>query len=104
MDKRVFFIAALLLACVTIFIQTYDFIVKKEAKMLLPKGPGKQEFINRCSGCHSIEKVISHQKPFENWNAVILWMQKMQGMRPIPPGEKNLIISYLEENYPMQSK
>ncbi|MFK7822961.1 MAG: hypothetical protein AB8G05_02315 [Oligoflexales bacterium] len=104
MDKRVFFIAALLLACITIFSQTYDFIVKREAEELLTNGVGKKEFIKRCSSCHSLEKVIHHERSFENWSAVVLWMQKMQGMSPIPPKEQALIISYLEENYPMKNK
>ena len=102
MDKKTFFIGTLLIAGAVILSQTYDFVVRREADALLPEGRGKTEFISRCSSCHHIDKVIYSQKQFDNWDSVILWMQKMQGMSPIPQKDRELIIKYLELNFPMK--
>ena len=102
MDKKTISIAVSILGAVLIVSQTYDFIVKRQANALLPDGPGKTEFIDRCSSCHNIERVIKTQKSFENWEAAILWMQKIQGMSPLPQAEKQLLINYLEQNFPLK--
>lgn len=104
MDKKTILVTGSILIIIFISVQSFDFIAKRGAQNKLPNGLGKIEFINRCSSCHSVERVIHTQKPLESWESAILWMQKMQGMSPIPQAEKELIISYLESYFPIDKK
>ena len=61
----------------------------------LPDLPGKEIVVKRCSSCHDVSPILAKQQTREQWDKTILWMQKMQGMPPLDPDEKEDILNYL---------
>ena len=62
----------------------------------LPEGPHKETFIRHCTSCHGASPVLNKAPLMRNqWKAIILWMQKIEGMAPPSESDKSMLLDYL---------
>lgn len=61
----------------------------------LPEAPGQEEVFYTCSACHSIRLVTQQRLPRRRWDQLLDWMVEKQGMAPLPPEERGVILDYL---------
>lgn len=65
----------------------------------LPPGPGRDEVVAWCSGCHSMALVTQQGMSRARWGETIDWMIENQNM-PVPePRERDLLLDYLAGNF-----
>ncbi len=68
------------------------------AKAQLPEGPGRDEFMKLCVGCHEIPQAISRRQDRNGWQAT---MAKMIGLGMKGTDEEvAAILDYLVEHFP----
>lgn len=65
----------------------------------LPPGPGREETFNLCGACHSLKLVTQQGLPRDRWDELMDYMVDEQGMPPLEPAERKLIVDYLAEFY-----
>lgn len=53
-----------------------------------------------CTACHSAKLITQNRGDKQEWLRLIRWMQKTQGLWPIPPEAEKKIIDYLVKYYP----
>lgn len=53
-----------------------------------------------CTVCHSAKFITTQRGDRATWKAMIVWMQKTQGLWEFTPELENEILTYLETNYP----
>jgi mono/diheme cytochrome c family protein len=63
----------------------------------LPEGPGRELVAERCSLCHTLEKVVSSNRSTAEWRATTLNMQQ-RGMQATAD-EMQTMTSYLEAHF-----
>lgn len=63
----------------------------------LPEAPGQEEVFYTCNACHSMRLVTQQRLPRRRWDQLLDWMVEKQGMAPLPPEERALILDYLSE-------
>jgi hypothetical protein len=61
----------------------------------LPEGPGREEVFYACNVCHSIRLVTQQRLPRRRWDELLDTMVEKQGMAPLPPEDRGLILDYL---------
>jgi competence protein ComEA len=64
----------------------------------LPDGPGRDEVMKRCTGCHELGRSVSPRLDRDGWSANIAKMIAF-GMRPTEQ-EHTLILDYLAKHFP----
>lgn len=52
-----------------------------------------------CSACHSLSIVMQQHATQQRWVELLVWMEKKQGMFPLPKDEKAAILEYLSEHF-----
>ena len=62
----------------------------------LKEGAGKALVQANCIPCHSTAIVAANHLTREGWDATITTMQEKNGMWPLPPAIRKLILDYLE--------
>jgi len=55
---------------------------------------------NHCIICHSAHQFLRQTGTRSNWESMIRWMQKEQGLWKFDPVTEDKILTYLSENYP----
>ena len=56
-----------------------------------------------CTACHSAKLITQQRGTYDQWLAMIRWMQKKQNLWQFDPGTEQRIVAYLAENYPPQA-
>jgi hypothetical protein len=65
----------------------------------LPQAPGQEEVFYLCNACHSIRLVTQQRLSRHRWDELLDWMVEKQGMAPLPPEDRALILDYLATYY-----
>lgn len=68
---------------------------------LLPSGKGSEVFAQTCLKCHGIDVITRESRDQGQWQKIILVMQKLYGMPPLTPENRELIVSYLTTHWGM---
>lgn len=53
-----------------------------------------------CTACHSAKFITLQKGDRETWLSMIRWMQDSQGLWEFDPKTEDIILTYLETNYP----
>ncbi|RBQ29772.1 hypothetical protein [Aliarcobacter vitoriensis] len=53
-----------------------------------------------CTVCHSAKFITLQKGDRDMWKAMIVWMQRTQGLWEFEPAVEDEILTYLEKNYP----
>ncbi|MGH6912583.1 MAG: aldehyde dehydrogenase [Geminicoccales bacterium] len=61
----------------------------------LPDGPGQEATFYACNACHSVRLVTQQRLSRQRWDALLDWMVAKQGMAPLPPEERAVVLDYL---------
>lgn len=65
----------------------------------LPPGPGRDEVIAWCSGCHAMHLVVQQGMSRSRWDETIDWMVKEQKMPEPSEAERKVLLDYLSAHY-----
>ncbi|MDF0545857.1 PQQ-dependent sugar dehydrogenase [Sphingobium sp. H39-3-25] len=65
--------------------------------MTIPDGPGKTEFLAKCSQCHSAGDVLTRRRSAEDWRATVDRMTTLGAV--LSADEQTRILAYLTTNY-----
>lgn len=60
---------------------------------------GLDRFLH-CTVCHSAKFITTQKGDRDTWKAMIVWMQRTQGLWQFTPEIEDEILTYLETNYP----
>jgi len=69
----------------------------------LPPGPGREEVFYTCQACHSLAIVKQQGLPRYAWDDLLVWMVEEQGMPPLDPPERALVLGYLATYFGRES-
>lgn len=61
----------------------------------LPDGAGQEATFYACNACHSVRLVTQQRLSRQRWDGLLDWMVEEQGMAPLPPEERALVLDYL---------
>jgi hypothetical protein len=61
----------------------------------LPRGEGAEETYYACIACHSLRTVTQGAYSRRVWDELLDWMVEEQGMHPLDPEEREIILDYL---------
>jgi mono/diheme cytochrome c family protein len=67
-----------------------------------PPGPGLAIITAKCSACHTAASVFSQHRSPDDWAATVQVM--MDRGADLSPDEANVVIGYLAENFPAETK
>lgn len=70
----------------------------KETGLII--APGMEEVKINCIACHSSKFITFQKGDRDTWLAMIRWMQKTQGLWELDKKTEDIILTYLETNYP----
>lgn len=65
----------------------------------LPPGPGREEVFYACYACHSFRIITQQRLPESTWDELMDWMVEKQGMPPLSPEDRKLIVAYLAKHF-----
>jgi cytochrome c len=65
----------------------------------LPAGPAREEVFYVCQACHSLAIVKQQGLDRDSWDETLVWMVEEQGMEPLDPGDRTLVLDYLATHY-----
>jgi hypothetical protein len=63
----------------------------------LEPGEGREIVIAACTGCHNTDIIVSAHMGRKSWDATLTWMQETQGLAPLVPEVRKIILDYLEK-------
>lgn len=66
----------------------------------LVMAPGWELVKANCTVCHSARFITGQRGDRATWESMIRWMQKTQGLWPIPAAMETTILDYLASTYP----
>ena len=69
----------------------------------LPVSEGVDLTYYMCSACHSIRLVTQQRVTPERWDYLLDWMVEKQGMAPLPPDARTVVLDYLTRHFSAQS-
>jgi cytochrome c len=61
--------------------------------------PGAETTYFTCSVCHSERLVAQQGLTRERWDHLLDWMVEEQGMQPLDPEDREVVLDYLAEHY-----
>jgi hypothetical protein len=61
----------------------------------LPNGPGKEDVVAHCIGCHDSDKILSHRMTADQWSYTV---NSMIGLGAVVP-DPDKIVGYLTTNF-----
>lgn len=70
-----------------------------EEPSVFPAGPGQEEVFYACTACHSTAIIRRSGFTRGQWDGLMDWMVEKQGMNPLEPDERKLIVDYLAQHY-----
>ncbi|RJE84084.1 cytochrome C-552 [Paracoccus onubensis] len=65
----------------------------------LPDGVGAEETFYQCVACHSAEIIKQQRVTDHRWNELWTWMVEAQGMVEPDEETKEIILTYLKQNF-----
>lgn len=65
----------------------------------LPAGPGRDEVIAWCSGCHAMHLVVQQGMSRSRWDETITWMVTEHNMPKPTDTERKVLLDYLTAHY-----
>ena len=65
----------------------------------LPPGPGRDEVLAWCSGCHAMPTVTQQGMSRSRWDETIDWMVAEQSMPKPTQAEREVLLDYLAAHY-----
>lgn len=65
----------------------------------LPDGLGAEETYYQCVACHSVEIIKQQRISDSRWDELWTWMVEQQGMVAPDDDTKQVILTYLKENF-----
>lgn len=65
----------------------------------LPDGPGAEQTYYQCVACHSTQIIIQQRITDLRWDELWKWMVEEQGMVEPEPETKQIILTYLKQNF-----
>lgn len=66
----------------------------------LPAGHGREDTFAACTACHSTAIIRRSGLSRERWDALMDWMVEKQGMNPLDPDQRVVIVDYLAGAFP----
>ena len=66
----------------------------------LPDGAGRDETFYACTACHNFRLVAAQGMTRAQWDDSLSWMTKRHNMADIQGADRDLILDYLEKNFP----
>ena len=86
----------ILLVSSSIFLQAQK--IDSESGLIIAKG--FETVKANCTVCHSAKFITTQKGDRDTWKAMIVWMQRTQGLWQFTPEVEDEILTYLETNYP----
>ena len=77
-------------------------LTSAEILPLLPKGEGKEVLVSNCTGCHTLQKMVSGEWNTNAWREITANMRTAFGAQ-IPDGKEELLIEYAANAFAPQS-
>jgi hypothetical protein len=65
----------------------------------LPPGPGRDEVVAWCSGCHAMHLVVQQGMSRSRWDDTINWMVSEHNMPEPTDAERKVLLDYLTAHY-----
>lgn len=65
----------------------------------LPRSDGVDLVAGYCGPCHSLAIVMQQRQSTEGWTYLLNWMEKKQGMAPLPGDDRAAILTYLAREF-----
>lgn len=65
----------------------------------LPEGPGREAAYFNCTACHSIQQVTQQGMDREDWGDALDRMVSSNGMHPMQPWARTMVLNYLATHY-----
>ncbi|NNG05280.1 MAG: cytochrome C-552 [Inquilinus sp.] len=65
----------------------------------LPVGEGVDLTYYMCGACHSIRLVTQQRVTRARWDYLLDWMVEKQGMAPLPPEDRAVVLDYLSRHF-----
>jgi cytochrome c5 len=65
----------------------------------LPEAPGRTAVYFNCTACHSIKQFSQQRLSREQWDAVLDQMVAKNGMHPLQPWARRLVLNYLATHF-----
>ena len=65
----------------------------------LPAGEGVDLTYYLCGACHSIQLVTQQRVTRARWDYLLDWMVEKQGMAPLPPEDRTVVLDYLSRHF-----
>lgn len=66
----------------------------------LPAGHGREDTFAACTACHSTAIIRRSGLTRERWDELMDWMVEKQGMNPLEPDQRTVIVDYLAVAFP----
>ena len=70
-----------------------------EVKLPIAENGAHELVAAYCSGCHSLNLVTQQHASPERWKQLLIWMEKKQGMQPLPKKDEREVLDYLARNF-----
>ena len=71
-----------------------------ETEDVLPPGHGREETFAACTACHSTAIIRRSGLTRPRWDGLMDWMVERQGMSPLEPDQRVVIVDYLAGAFP----
>lgn len=68
----------------------------------LPDDLGRDAVYFNCTACHSLKQFTQQRLPREEWDALLDWMVEKNGMHPMEPWARTLVLNYLTTHYGLE--
>ena len=65
----------------------------------LPEGPGRERVFYTCQACHSLAIVKQQGLNRDSWDETLAWMVEEQGMEPLDPKDRTVVLDYLTTHF-----
>lgn len=62
----------------------------------LAPGEGRDVVWAACTSCHTAEIIVASHMSRKTWDTTISWMEETQGLPPLEPDIRTVILDYLE--------
>lgn len=65
----------------------------------MPPGPGRDDVVAWCSGCHAMHTVVQQGMSRSRWDETISWMVTEHNMPKPTEAERKVLLDYLSTHY-----